>query len=174
MRLQNQNLPSKRNGYLKPLETWNLFDLLTVAKERNWLPVGSSFEDEWDDASAQIGDYGDVIRQIRNLVHPIRYALDLPRKRITKRYLDISRRTHRQPDCSYVAAARMAACARREYQNGQSRRGFANWAQRLALMAYPLTTCDIIGQPKRRAMVHRSTASRIQGGGLLLLCHSVM
>ena len=32
----------------------------------------------------------EVLRQIRNLIHPARYMLDLPRKRITKRYLKMS------------------------------------------------------------------------------------
>lgn len=54
------------------------------------MPSGLSLEDEWDDAKAQIGDYGEVIRQIRNLVHPARYASDFSRKRITERYLDSS------------------------------------------------------------------------------------
>jgi hypothetical protein len=81
-------LAPKKNGKIKPLESWNLSNLLAVAKERNWLPSGLSLEDEWDDASAEIGDYGEVLRQIRNFVHPIRYASDFTRKRITQRYLD--------------------------------------------------------------------------------------
>lgn len=72
----------------KPLLDWSLADLLAVAKERNWLPSRLSPDDEWDEARAEIGDYAEVIRHIRNLVHPARYALDLPRKRITKRYLE--------------------------------------------------------------------------------------
>lgn len=78
-----------RRGRLpKPLLDWSLADLLAVAKERNCLPSGLSRGEEWDGARAQIGDYGEVIREIRNLVHPARYAVDFPRKRITKRYLD--------------------------------------------------------------------------------------
>jgi len=55
-----------------------------------WLPSGLSRGDEWNEARAQIGDYGEVIRNIRNLVHPARYAIDFPRKRITGRYLESS------------------------------------------------------------------------------------
>ncbi len=78
----------RRRGVVKPLLDWSLADLLAVAKERNWLPSGLSLDDEWNEARAQIGDYGEVIRQIRNLVHPARYVVDFPRKRITKRYLE--------------------------------------------------------------------------------------
>jgi hypothetical protein len=80
----------RRQGSVKPLLDWSLADLLAVAKERIWLPSGLSLDDEWDEARAQIGDYGEVIRKIRNLVHPARYAIDFPRKRITGRYLESS------------------------------------------------------------------------------------
>ncbi len=78
----------RRKGKIKPLIDWSLSNLLAVAKECNWLPSGLSRDEEWDDAKAQIGDYGEVIKEIRNLVHPARYAIDWPRKRITKKYLE--------------------------------------------------------------------------------------
>jgi hypothetical protein len=62
---------------------------MAVAKERNWLPSGPS-PDEWNGVGVQIGDYGEVVRKIRNLVHPARYAVDSPRKRITTRHLESS------------------------------------------------------------------------------------
>jgi hypothetical protein len=78
----------RRKGSVKPVFKWSLADLLAVAKERGWLHSGLSLDDEWDDARAQIGDYGEVIRRIRNLVHPARYVSDFPRKRITACYLE--------------------------------------------------------------------------------------
>jgi len=85
----SRNAP-RRKGSVRPLLDWSLADLLAVAKERMWLPSGLSRGDEWNEARAQIGDYGEVIRDIRNLVHPARYAIDFPRKRITGRYLEAS------------------------------------------------------------------------------------
>jgi hypothetical protein len=82
------NAAPRRKGKIKPLIEWSLANLLAVAKECNWLPSALSADDDWDDAKAQIGDYGEVIKQIRNLVHPARYAIDWPRKRITKKYLE--------------------------------------------------------------------------------------
>ena len=81
-------VPRKRNGVVKPLIEWSLADLLRVAKEQYWLPSGLSPNKDWDDAKAHIGDYGEIIRQIRNFVHPARYALDMSREKITKRYLE--------------------------------------------------------------------------------------
>jgi hypothetical protein len=78
----------RRQASVKPLLDWSLAALLAVAKERSWLPSGLSRDDEWDGARAQIGDYGEVLRQIRNLVHPVRYAIDFPRGQITERYLE--------------------------------------------------------------------------------------
>jgi len=78
----------KKNGKIKRLDKWTLMDLLAVAKELNWLPSGLSPEDEWNSANAKIGDYVDVVRQIRNLIHPVRYLNNLGRKRFTKKYLE--------------------------------------------------------------------------------------
>ena len=78
----------KKNGKIKRLDRWTLMDLLAVAKELNWLPSGLSPEDEWNSANAKIGDYVDVVRNIRNLIHPVRYLDHFGRKRFTKKYLE--------------------------------------------------------------------------------------
>jgi hypothetical protein len=78
------------DAYIKPLANWSLAELIAVAKDCNWLPSTLSLKDEWDAAKAKIGDYAEVVRQIRNLIHPSRYAMDMPCKRITKRYLESS------------------------------------------------------------------------------------
>ena len=77
----------KMKGKIKRLDKWKLMELLTVAKEFNWLPSGLSPEDEWNSANAKIGDYVDVVRKIRNLIHPVRYLDDFGRKIFTKKYL---------------------------------------------------------------------------------------
>ncbi len=73
---------------VKPLMNWSLADLLAVAKDLKWLPAALSSEEGWSNAKAEIGDYAEVVREIRNLVHPARYAADYPRRRITENYLD--------------------------------------------------------------------------------------
>jgi hypothetical protein len=78
----------QRNGKVKRLDRWTFTDLLAVAKELNWLPSGLSLEDEWDSVHAEIGDYVEVVRQIRNLIHPVRYVNDFGRKRVAKKYLE--------------------------------------------------------------------------------------
>ncbi|MBA7695314.1 hypothetical protein ES703_103938 [subsurface metagenome] len=78
----------KKDGKIKRLGRWTFMDLLAVARELNWLPSGLSPEDEWSSAHAKIGDYVEVVRQIRNLIHPIRYVNDFSRKRVTKKYLE--------------------------------------------------------------------------------------
>jgi hypothetical protein len=88
--VMNSKVAPRANGEVKPLINWSLSNLLDVAKDQNWLPAALSTDEDWNDAKAQIGDYGEVIRLIRNLVHPARYATDMPRKRITKKYLERS------------------------------------------------------------------------------------
>jgi hypothetical protein len=85
--LNSPAAPTKR-GKVKPLAKWSLAELLAVAKKQGWLPSSLTLDEEWNGNRAQIGDWAEVLRQIRNLIHPVRYMLDLPRKRITKRYLE--------------------------------------------------------------------------------------
>jgi hypothetical protein len=79
----------KYGGKPKPLLKWSLQELLAVAKGAGWLPstlkVG---EDEWSERRAQVGDYAEITRMIRNLAHPARYHLDHSRKRVTAKYLE--------------------------------------------------------------------------------------
>ncbi len=77
----------RKKGNIKPLVEWKFHELLAVARAREWLPAGLSPEEEWDSVRARIGDYAEALRQIRNFVHPIRYALDFPRKRITIKHI---------------------------------------------------------------------------------------
>lgn len=72
----------------KPLIRWSLAEMLDVAKNLGWLPSGLSLEEKWLKKYAQIGDYAEVVREIRNLVHPACYSKTFHRKRATKRYFD--------------------------------------------------------------------------------------
>jgi len=78
----------RRKGAVRPLLDWSLTNLLVVAKECSWLPSGLSTDEEWDEAKAQIADYGEVIKHIRNLVHPARYVIDFFHKKVTKKYFE--------------------------------------------------------------------------------------
>ena len=78
----------RKNGKEKMLLDWNLSELLKVAKAAGWLPAGLSLSDEWSHRKAKIGDYADVARKLRNLIHPARYRKDHLRRRITQRYLE--------------------------------------------------------------------------------------
>jgi hypothetical protein len=85
--LRSSNAPTKR-GNIKPLAEWRLQELLAVAKDQGWLQSSLSLDEEWNGKKAQIGDWAEVLRQIRNLIHPVRHMLDFSRKRITKKYLE--------------------------------------------------------------------------------------
>jgi hypothetical protein len=79
---------AKSRGKVKRLDKWGLADLLKVADELDWLPAGLSPSGDWSNAKAKIGDYVDIVRRIRNFIHPIRYAGDFGRRRITKKYYE--------------------------------------------------------------------------------------
>lgn len=74
-------------GKYKPLLKWDLADLIAVAKAAQWLPSSLDLNDEWNSRKARIGDYAEVTRMIRNLVHPARYVKDHYRRRVTAKYL---------------------------------------------------------------------------------------
>jgi hypothetical protein len=79
----------RQNKTTKPLVKWDLAELLSVAKAANWLPSAMEYgEDDWDRKKAKIGDYAEVVREMRNLAHPARYMEDHHRKRVTSKHLE--------------------------------------------------------------------------------------
>lgn len=74
-------------GKPKPLLEWKFIELLRVAKAANWLPSHLDLNDKWSSRKARIGDYAEVVRMVRNLAHPARYAADHYRSRVTAKYL---------------------------------------------------------------------------------------
>jgi hypothetical protein len=87
--LSAPSCPKRRTGP-KKLRQWGLSELLAVARELTWLPAELTRQDEFDTNRAAIGDYTEVVRQIRNLVHPVRYLEEMPQKRFTKKYLEMT------------------------------------------------------------------------------------
>jgi hypothetical protein len=79
-------IPTKK-GKAKPLLDWQLSELLKVAKAANWLPVGPGANGDWNHKAAKIGDYAELVRRLRNLLHPARYTKDHSGKRVTRKYL---------------------------------------------------------------------------------------
>ena len=77
----------QRKSKPKPLLKWDLVELLRVAKAAGWLPAGLKMDEDWDSKKARVGDYAEVVRQMRNLAHPARYLQDHSRRRVTKKYL---------------------------------------------------------------------------------------
>jgi hypothetical protein len=86
---QANAVPTVR-GKPKPLLDWSLNELLRVAKRLGWLPARLALDEPWDRKRAKIGDYAEVVRRLRNLLHPARYLADHSRKRLTKRHLGLS------------------------------------------------------------------------------------
>jgi hypothetical protein len=78
-----------RKGKLKSLTEWSLAELLKVAKAAGWLPSALEYgQDDWDRKRAEAGDYAEVVREMRNLAHPVRYMEDHYRQHVTKRHLE--------------------------------------------------------------------------------------
>jgi hypothetical protein len=85
--VEQAGLVVKRRGAAKPLLDWTLADLLKVAAGMKWLPRGLKDGEKWNRRRAQIGDYAEVMRHVRNLVHPARYLRDHSPSRITRKYV---------------------------------------------------------------------------------------
>lgn len=83
---QTGKVPNQK-GKPKPLLDWQFIELLRVAKAAQWLPSALNLDDLWNSRKARIGDYAEVVRQVRNLAHPARYAEDHHGKKVTRRYL---------------------------------------------------------------------------------------
>ncbi|MBI3666396.1 MAG: hypothetical protein HY236_09275 [Acidobacteria bacterium] len=81
------HLPTSK-GKPKPLLQWSLADLLRVAKQLRWLPSELSLGDNWDRRRAKVGDYAEVLRMVRNLIHPGYYVEHHSPSRVTRKYLE--------------------------------------------------------------------------------------
>lgn len=80
--------PKKKEKSLpKPLLDWTLAELLKEAQKANWLPNNLQPDQDWDERKAQIGDYAEVARIVRNLIHPSRYLKDHYKSRVTNKFL---------------------------------------------------------------------------------------
>jgi hypothetical protein len=80
----------KQKKTIKPLLDWNLGELLRVAKAASWLPAALEYDkDDWNRKKAKIGDYAELVREIRNLAHPARYMEDHYNKRVTQKHLEL-------------------------------------------------------------------------------------
>lgn len=79
-------VPAKK-GVGRPLLEWSLVDLLKVAKAASWLPSALTLRSGWDPRKAKLGDYAEVVRRVRNLIHPARYVEDHHRSGVTAKYL---------------------------------------------------------------------------------------
>lgn len=76
-----------RKGATKCLVDWNLAQLLSVAKSAEWLPTAINLRDGWNGRKAKIGDFAEVTRLVRNLVHPGSYLKEHSPSRVTTKYL---------------------------------------------------------------------------------------
>ena len=77
----------KKKDKPKPLLDWTLADLLKAAKAATWLPHKLQPDENWNSRKAKIGDYAEVVRAVRNLLHPARYLADHYKSKITNKYL---------------------------------------------------------------------------------------
>jgi len=74
----------------RPVSEWSLSQLLLLARDLGWLPSAVTPDDRLDPGKAQIGDYAEVVRAIRNLLHPSVYLRECPDKDINERHLRFS------------------------------------------------------------------------------------
>lgn len=84
----------------RPPSEWGLSQLLTVARELNWLPSTRTpgqrpcrknpRSSDHITENAWIGDYVEVVRFIRNLIHPSIYLRQYCGEPVTDRMLDLS------------------------------------------------------------------------------------
>ena len=74
----------------RPPSEWSLSQLLLLARNLGWLPSAGAPQDRLDPGKAEIGDYAEVVRAIRNLLHPSIYLRECPDKAISQGHLEFS------------------------------------------------------------------------------------
>lgn len=87
---QTNSAPRDKHGKLKPSSRWKLSELLDVARELDWLPAklsaNANITLEEALSKGEIGDFVEVVREIRNLVHPTKYVREYPDTTIKKEH----------------------------------------------------------------------------------------
>lgn len=96
---------------LRPPDELGLSQLLEIARMLHWLPSSGDSEDGQDPAKAQVGDYVDVIRAIRNLLHPSIYMKEFYAQQVDRQHLDLSFKVLDEA-CASLASALEDAKAR--------------------------------------------------------------
>jgi hypothetical protein len=85
--VDRSNYVAMSRGRPKLLLDWSLANMLRAARGLGWLPAGLAPGAKWSARRAKIGDCAEVLRQLRNLVHPARFLQDYSPGRMTSRYL---------------------------------------------------------------------------------------
>lgn len=79
---RSTSVPRDKHGKLISPYRWDLWQLLDVARELGWLPatlpVNEDMEFEEALEKGDIGDFVEVVREIRNLVHPGKHVRTYP------------------------------------------------------------------------------------------------
>ena len=88
---------SKKRKRDKNLDRWGMFDLLELARELMWIPSkltmgkvarASGISASKAFAIGDLGYFADVVREVRDLVHPGRYLRSMKNVKVTKRYYE--------------------------------------------------------------------------------------
>ncbi len=80
-------------GRPKPPLKWSLAELLAVAKEAEWLPAHLKLDEDFDSDRAHVGDYAEVVRMTRNLLHAGNYIVEYEGARVRKAHYDMALET---------------------------------------------------------------------------------
>lgn len=75
-------LPPKERRKKNAIDRWDLDTLFRVARDLEWLPARSNPRGHY-----KIGDWVNLIKEMRNLVHPGRHLRDYPKLRIGNTHL---------------------------------------------------------------------------------------
>jgi len=80
----------KSKELARPPSEWSLSQLLLLSRDLRWLPSAGPSTDRFNPDKAKIGDYAEVVRAIRNLLHPSIYLRECPDKSISEKHLRFS------------------------------------------------------------------------------------
>ncbi len=81
---------SHAREFSRPLRDWGLSQFLLVAKDLGWLPANQDPNARLDPSRTKVGDLVDVVRMVRNLVHPAIYLREYPGEKVTGKELAVS------------------------------------------------------------------------------------
>lgn len=81
---------TRAKEFSRPIGEWGLSQFLLVARDLQWLPANQDRNDKLDPTKIKVGDLVEIVRMVRNFIHPAIYLREYCGEKVTGKELAVS------------------------------------------------------------------------------------